>query len=213
MIVGALGFLFQRMPTAYLPNEDQGIMYAQVNLPVGSTLEQTEQVMEQVRNHFLVNEKETVASCFTIAGRNFSGTGQNAGMAFVHLKDWELRNRPDLKVDAMLERAMGRFSKIRNAQVFAFPPPAVVELGRAGGFDFQLQDRGGIGHEALMAASNQMLGMAAKDPRLIRVRPNGLEDVPQYRIDVDWEKAGALGIPIRLHPHHHLSGLRQRLCK
>jgi len=196
VIVGALAFLFQRMPTAYLPDEDQGMMFAQVYLPVGSTLEQTEQIMGQVRNHFLVNEKESVESCFTIAGRNFSGAGQNAGMAFIHLKDWEVRNRPDMKVDAVLKRAMGRFSKIRNAQVFAFPPPAVVELGRAGGFDFQLQDRGGIEHEALMAARHQMLDMAAKDLRLTRVRPNGLEDEPQYRVDVDWEKAGALGVPI-----------------
>ena len=117
-------------------------------------------------------------------------------MAFVKLKDWELRTRPDLKVGAVVGRAMQAFSQIRNARVVAFPPPAVVELGQAGGFDFQLQDRGGLGHEALMAARNQLLGMAAQDPRLTKVRPNGLEDVPQYRIDVDWEKAGALGIPI-----------------
>ena len=118
------------------------------------------------------------------------------GLAFIKLKDWDLRNRPNLKVDAIVGRAMGKFSQIRNARVFAFPPPAVIELGMAAGFDFQLQDRGGVGHEALMAARNQMLGMAAGDPRLIRVRPNGLEDVSQYRIDVDWGKAGALGVPI-----------------
>ncbi len=135
-------------------------------------------------------------TCLTLAGRGFSGAGQNAGLAFVRLRDWDLRNRPDLKVDALVGRAMARFSRIRNARVFAFPPPAVVELGQAGGFDFQLQDRGGVGHDALTAARNQLLGMAAKDPRLIRVRPNGLEDVPQYRIDVDWEKAGTLGVPI-----------------
>jgi HAE1 family hydrophobic/amphiphilic exporter-1 len=196
LIVGALGFLFWRMPTAYLPNEDQGIMFIQASLPAGSTLEQTKAVMDQVRNHFLVDEKEAVSTCFTLAGRSFSGTGQNVGLGFITLRDWSLRQRPDLKVTALVGRAMGKFSKIRNARVFAFSPPAVRELGQAGGFDFQLQDRGGLGHEALMAARNQMLGMAAKDPRLIRVRPNGLEDVPQYRIDVDWEKAGTLGVPI-----------------
>ena len=196
VIVVALGFLFQRMPTAYLPDEDQGIMFIQAMLPEGSTLEQTQEVLDQVRTHFLENEKEAVASVLTVAGRSFSGAGQNVGLGFVKLKDWDLRPGADLKVNAVVKRAMARFSRIRNARVFAFPPPAVLELGRAGGFDFQLQDRGGLGHETLMAARNQMLGMAAQDPRLIRVRPSGLEDVPQYRIDVDWEKAGALGVPI-----------------
>ena len=145
-----------------------------------------------------------MASCFTVAGRGFSGSGQNTGLAFVKLKDWDLRPRADLKVNALVGRAMVKFSQLRNAMVFAFPPPAVLELGRAGGFEFQLQDRGGMGHEALMAARNQMLGLAAQDPRLIRVRPSGLEDVTQYRIDVDWEKAGALGVPINS-IHHTIS--------
>jgi HAE1 family hydrophobic/amphiphilic exporter-1 len=196
LLVAALGFLFQRMPTAYLPNEDQGILFVQVTLSAGSTLEQTEQILDQVRHHFLVDEKDAVATCFTLAGRSFSGTGQNVGLSFVKLKDWGLRDRAELKADSLLKRAMGRFSKLRNAQVFAFPPPAVMELGQSGGFDFQLQDRSGAGHEALMAARNQLLGTAAEDPRLTRVRPNGLEDVSQYRIDVDWEKADALGVPI-----------------
>ena len=196
LIVAALAYLFRRMPTAYLPDEDQGIMFVQAMLPAGATLEQTEAVMAQVRQYLEEHEKEAVESCMTLAGRSFSGTGQNNGMSFVKLRDWELRDRPDLKVTAVAGRAMRAFSQIRNARVFAFPPPAVVELGTAGGFDFQLQDRGGLGHEALMAARNQLLGMAAQDPRLTKVRPNGLEDVPQYRVDVDWEKAGALGIPI-----------------
>ncbi|RJR44241.1 MAG: efflux RND transporter permease subunit [Deltaproteobacteria bacterium] len=196
LITAAVGFIFLRLPTAYLPNEDQGVMFVQVMLPAGSTLEQTKQVLDQVRHHFLVDEKEAVASCFTVAGRGFSGSGQNTGLAFVMLKKWHLRPGANLKVNALAGRAMGRFSQIRNAMVFAFPPPAVLELGRAGGFDFQLQDRGGLGHQALMAARNQLLGMAAQDPRLMRVRPSGLEDVTQYRIDVDWEKAGALGVPI-----------------
>ena len=196
LLVAVMGFLFHRMPTAYLPQEDQGLMYVQVTLSSGSTLEQTAEVMTQVRNHFLTDEKEAVAGCFTLAGRGFSGTGQNVGLGFVSLKDWNQRRSTELKVGALVKRAMSKFSKIRNARVFAFPPPAVMELGRAGGFDFQLQDRSGLGHESLMAARNQLLGMAAKDPRLIRVRPSGLEDVAQYRIDVDWERAGTLGVPI-----------------
>jgi hydrophobe/amphiphile efflux-1 (HAE1) family protein len=196
VIVAVLGFLFHRMPTAYLPDEDQGIMFVQAMLPAGSTLEQTKQVLDQVRRYFLGDEKDAVESCFTLSGRGFSGTGQNVGLAFIKLKDWDRRHRADLKINALLRRAMGKFAKIRNARVFAFPPPAVLELGQAGGFDFQLQDRGGLGHETLMAARNKLLALAAKDPRLTRVRPNGLEDVPQYRIDVDWEKAGALGVDI-----------------
>jgi HAE1 family hydrophobic/amphiphilic exporter-1 len=196
LIVAALGLLFRRMPTAYLPDEDQGTMYAQLLLPAGSTMEQTEEVMAQVRRYFEEHEKEAVASIFTIAGRGFAGVAQNSGFAFIKLRDWELRNRPDLKVSAVVARASKEFSKIRNARAFAFAPPSVIELGQSGGFDFQLQDRGGLGHEELMAARNRLLDMAAKDPRLSRVRPNGLEDVPEYRIDVDWEKAGALGVPI-----------------
>jgi len=117
-------------------------------------------------------------------------------MAFVKLKDWKLRGRPDLKVTALAGRARGAFSRIRNAMVFAFAPPAVVELGMSKGFDFQLLDRGGLGHAGLMAARNQLLGMAMQEPVLTKVRPNGLEDVPEYRVDVDWDKAGALGLPI-----------------
>jgi hydrophobe/amphiphile efflux-1 (HAE1) family protein len=196
LIVAAMGILFLRMPTAYLPDEDQGIMLVQAMLPANSTLEQADEVLSRVRNYFLEHEKEAVESVFTVSGVSFSGRGQNAGLAFVKLRDWELRSRPDLKVGAVAGRAMGEFSKIRNAMVFAFAPPAVVELGQAKGFDFQLLDRGGLGHARLMEARNKLLGMAAGDPVLTKVRPNGLEDVPEYRIDVDWERAGALGVPI-----------------
>ncbi|MBW2177729.1 MAG: efflux RND transporter permease subunit [Deltaproteobacteria bacterium] len=196
LIVGAMGYLFQRMPTAYLPNEDQGILLVQAILPSGSTLEQTEEVMNKVRDHFLTQEKEGVDSFMSVSGVSFGGQAQNMGLGFARLKDWKLRKRPDLKVEAIAGRAMGAFSQIKEAMVFAFPPPAVIELGNATGFDFQLQDRGGLGHAKLMAARNQLLGMAAQDSRLIRVRPNGMEDVPEYRIDVDWEKAGVFGVPI-----------------
>ena len=193
LIVGALGWLFRRMPTAYLPDEDQGILLVQAMLPANSTLEQTKEVMDEVRDFFLNQEKDSVESCFTVSGMSLAGQGQNGGLAFVMLRDWKLRNRPELKVDAVAGRAMGRFARIRNAMVYAFAPPAVVELGMAKGFDFQLLDRGGMGHADLVAARNQLLGMAAQDPVLTKVRPNGFEDVPEYRIDVDWRKAGATG--------------------
>jgi len=196
LIVGAMGILFQRMPTSYLPNEDQGILMVQAMLPSNATLEQTEAVMDKVRDHFLIQEKDAVESFMSISGFSFGGQGQNMGFGFVRLRDWELRQRPDLKARAVAGRAMGAFSRINEAMVFAFLPPAVIELGNATGFDFQLQDRGGLGHAKLIEARNQLLGMAAQDPRLANVRPNGMEDVPEYRIKVDWDKAGALGVPV-----------------
>ncbi|WP_319407856.1 efflux RND transporter permease subunit [uncultured Desulfosarcina sp.] len=196
LIVVAMGYLFRKMPTAYLPEEDQGMLYVQAMLPANSTLEQTKAVLDKVKKHFLNQEKESVEALMTVAGFSFSGAGQNVGLAFVRLRDWDLRHRPDLKVKAVVGRAMGVFSTYRDAMVFAFPPPAVIELGHASGFDFELLDRGGVGHAELIKARNQLLGIAARDPRLASVRPNGLEDVPQYRINVDWEKAGALGLPI-----------------
>ena len=196
VIVAAMGVLFLRMPTAYLPDEDQGIMMVQALLPANSTLEQTDEVLKRVRTYFLENEKDTVEAVFTVSGVSFSGRGQNAGFSFIKLKDWDLRGGANQKVGAVAGRAMAEFSKIRNAMVFAFAPPAVVELGQAKGFDFQLLDRGGLGHAKLMEARNKLLGMAAGAPALTKVRPNGLEDVPEYRIDVDWEKAGAQGVPI-----------------
>jgi len=196
VIVAVMGVLYLRMPTGYLPDEDQGILLAQVIMPKGATLEQTGKVTEQVQRYFQENEKEAVESCMTMSGIGFSGRGQNNGMLFVKLKDWGLRNRGNLRAKAVAGRAMGALSGIRSALVFTFPPPPVVELGVAKGFDFEILDRGGLGHDALMAAQNQLLGIVAKDPRLNAVRPNSMEDVSEYRIDVDWEKAGALGVPI-----------------
>ncbi|MBN1492348.1 MAG: efflux RND transporter permease subunit, partial [Phycisphaerae bacterium] len=196
LIVAGLGFLFMRMPTSYLPDEDQGILFAQIMLPTGSTAEQTQAVANEVQRFFLEQEKEAVDSCMTIVGMAFSGRAQNNGMCFIKLKDWKLRDEPHLRAKAVAGRAMANFAQIRNALVFAFPPPSVIELGHATGFDFQLMDRGGNGHDALMQARNQLLGIAAQDPRLVKVRPNGMEDVPEYRVDVDWEKAGAQGVPI-----------------
>ena len=196
LIVIALVFLFERMPTSYLPDEDQGIMMVQVTLPPGSALGQTEDVLNEVSSYFLNDEKDAVESVMTISGASFGGEGQNVGMGFVKLKDWALRERKDLKVDAVIGRSTSRFSQIRRAVVFAFSLPAVAELGNAKGFDFQLQDRGGLGHEALMDARNEILQLASQDPRLRAVRHNGLDDVPQYHVNVDWEKAGVLGVPL-----------------
>ncbi len=196
MIVALMVLLYMRMPTSYLPDEDQGILLAQILLPTGSTLEQTQAVADEVQDYFKKNEKEAVESCLTITGTGFSGRAQNNGMVFVKLKDWKLRNKPSLKVKAVAGRVMGAFAGNTKAIVYAFPPPSVTELGNARGVDFQLLDRGGLGHSALMDARNQLLGMASKDGRLASVRPNGMEDVPEFRVDIDWEKAGALGVPV-----------------
>jgi HAE1 family hydrophobic/amphiphilic exporter-1 len=196
LIVAVMGLLLLQLPKSYLPDEDQGTLIVMATLPSGSTLEQTREVMEVVKKHFLAEEKDAVEAIMTMSGQNQSGRGQNIGMAYVKLKDWKLRTRRELRAPAVADRAMRAFSQIRNARVFAFPPPPVTELGNAKGFDFQLQDRGGLGHDGLMAARNQLLAMAAKDPRVTRVRPNGLEDTSQYKIDIDWKKAGALGVPI-----------------
>ncbi len=196
VIVAAVGIILLRVPTSYVPDEDQGILFSQIMLPTGSTLEQTKKIVKEVQQYFQENEKDAVESCMTISGAGFNLRAQTNGMVFVKLRDWHLRNRSDLKVKAVAARAMGAFSRIRNAMVFAFPPPSVIELGMATGFDFQLLDRGGLGHEKLMEARNQLLGMAMQDKRLTKIRPNGIEDVSQYYIDVDWKKAGALGVPI-----------------
>ena len=196
LIVGGLGFLFMRMPSSFLPDEDQGILMCQIILPTGATLEQTQAVADEVGRYFQENEKDAVESCMTIAGMGFAGRAQNNGMVFAMLKNWNLRDRPNLRVKAIAGRAMMAFARMRKAMVFAFPPPPVFELGTARGVDFQLMDRGGLGHDALMAARNQFLGMAMQDKRLVNVRPNGMEDVSQFRVDVDWEKAGVLGVPI-----------------
>ncbi|MFA6346032.1 MAG: efflux RND transporter permease subunit, partial [Syntrophales bacterium] len=196
MIVVVMGVLILRMPTAYLPDEDQGTLLAQVMMPTGSTMEQTLEVSGNIQDYFKKHEAETVESVMALTGYGFSGRSQNNGMVFVRLKDWDLRDKPDMKAPAIASRATMAFANIRNAIVYAFTPPAVPELGMSKGFDFQLLDRGGLGHQALMDAQNQLLGIIAQDPRVTKVRPNSREDVPEYRIDVDWEKAGALGVPI-----------------
>jgi len=196
VIVVAMVWLFKKMPTAYLPDEDQGTLLVQVVLPVGSTLEQTETVMNKISDYFLTQETNAVKSCQIVSGANFAGQGQNAAMAFVDMQDWELRKDKSLNVFSVAQRAMKEFSKFKNARIFVFAPPSVSELGVAQGFDFELVDRGGLGHSQLMAARNQLFEMAAKDPRVAKVRPNGFEDMPEYRVDVSWKKAGMLETPI-----------------
>ncbi len=195
-IVVVLGFLFVRMPTSFLPEEDQGVMFNQVMLPAGATQERTLEVLRKVERHFLEDEKDTVKALFTVAGFSFGGSGQNMGIGFVNLKGWDERQGPGMDVKSVAGRAMGAFSQIREAMVFAFVPPAVIELGTSNGFNVQLQDRSGLGHTALVAARNQFLGMAAQDKRLVGVRPNGQDDTPEFRLEVDHAKAGALGISV-----------------
>jgi multidrug efflux pump len=195
-IVVGMVFLFQRLPTSFLPDEDQGFIICQIQLPAGATQERTMKVVEQLEKHFLEKEKNTVEAVITVAGFSFAGRGQNMGLAFVRLKDWKYRQSPDLKAPAVAGRAMKAFSQFRDGMAFAFSPPAVVELGQANGFDFMLQDRGGLGHEKLMEARNMLLGMAMKNPKLIAVRPNGQDDSPQFKLDIDDVRAGALGVPL-----------------
>ncbi|HSD21500.1 MAG TPA: efflux RND transporter permease subunit [Anaeromyxobacter sp.] len=196
VIVAGLAALFARMPTGFLPAEDQGVAYGQVLLPPGSTLESTRAVLEKLSTHLLTEEKEAVESVMSIAGFSFASRGQNVGVVFVRLRPWDERKADRLKAPAVTARVTRAFSTLREANVFVFTPPAVSELGNANGFELQLQDRGNLGHDALMAARNQLLGLAQKDPRLAKVRPAGLEDTAQYKIDVDQQKASALGISL-----------------
>ncbi|WP_370317786.1 efflux RND transporter permease subunit [Pseudoalteromonas sp.] len=194
LIVGGMVFIFSQLPSAFLPDEDQGILFNQVSLPAGATTEQTLKVVEKMEHHFLEEQSEAVKSIFTVTGFSFAGSGQNAAIGFVGLKHWDERQRPDLTVGAVAGKAMGYFSTIKEAFVFAFPPPAVVELGTANGFTLFLQDRVGLGHEKLLEARNMFLGMAAQNPVLSGVRPNGQEDKPELELDIDLAKAEALGL-------------------
>lgn len=197
LIVVGMAVLFLRLPTSFLPEEDQGVFLTMIQLPSGATQERTQKVLDQVTHYYLNNEKANVESVFTVNGFSFSGQGQNSGMAFVSLKPWEERSGEENSVEAVIARATRAFSQIRDGLVFPFNMPAIVELGTATGFDFELIDQGGLGHDALTKARNQLLGMVAQHPDLlVRVRPNGLEDTPQFKLDVDQEKAQALGVSL-----------------
>ncbi|AJQ93424.1 efflux RND transporter permease subunit [Gynuella sunshinyii] len=195
LIIAGLAVLWQRLPTSFLPEEDQGVILGMVQLPAGATQERTLEVMEKVRQHFLNAEKQSIDAVFDVAGFSFAGQGQNMGMLFIKLKDWKEReNNPAMSVNAIIGRGWAALSQIKEAQVYVFNLPAMPELGTANGFDAYLQDNGNLGHEKLIAVRNQLLGMASQDPSLMAVRPNGMEDTPQFNIDVDYEKAMALGV-------------------
>ncbi|KFC83421.1 multidrug efflux RND transporter permease subunit AcrB [Buttiauxella agrestis] len=197
LIVVGMAFLFIRLPSSFLPDEDQGVFLTMAQLPAGATQERTQAVLDDVTKYYLEKEKDNVNSVFTVNGFGFSGQGQNTGLAFVSLKDWDERPGEENKVPAIAGRASAEFSKIKDAIVFAFNLPAIVELGTATGFDFQLIDQANLGHEKLTQARNQLFGEVAKHPDLlVGVRPNGLEDTPQFKVDIDQEKAQALGVSI-----------------
>ena len=197
IIVVGMAYLFVRLPSSFLPDEDQGVFMTMVQLPAGATQERTQKVLNEVTHYYLTKEKNNVESVFAVNGFGFAGRGQNTGIAFVSLKDWADRPGEENKVEAITMRATRAFSQIKDAMVFAFNLPAIVELGTATGFDFELIDQAGLGHEKLTQARNQLLAEAAKHPDMLTsVRPNGLEDTPQFKIDIDQEKAQALGVSI-----------------
>ena len=197
LIVVGMAVLFLRLPTSFLPEEDQGVFMTMIQLPAGATQERTQKVLDQVTHYYLNNEKANVESVFTVNGFSFSGQGQNAGLAFISLKPWDERNGKENSVEAVIARATRAFSQIPDGLVFPFNMPAIIELGTATGFDFELIDQGGLGHTALTSARKQLMGMVAEhSDLLVRVRPNGLEDTPQFKLDVDQEKAQALGVAL-----------------
>jgi multidrug efflux pump len=196
LIVGLMAILFTRVPHSFLPDEDQGMMFAQVTLPPGATQERTERALRQMRDYFLNDEKEAVLGVFTISGFNFAARGQASGLCFIRMRDWKDRPGARNRVQAVAARASQYFRQIADGQAFAFAPPAVAELGTASGFDIEILDRTNQGHDKLMAARDQLLGLARKDPRLVQVRANGLDDEPQYLFNIDWEKASALSLGV-----------------
>lgn len=197
LIVAGMAVLFMRLPTSFLPEEDQGVFMTMVQLPPGATQARTQKVLDTVTDYYLTHEKENVQSVLSINGFSFSGQGQNTGMAFISLKPWEERPGKENSVFGVVQRATAAFSKIKDGMVFPFNLPAILELGTATGFDFQLIDQANLGHEALTKARNELLGMVQQYPdKLVRVRANGLQDTSQFKIDVDSEKAQALGVSL-----------------
>ena len=193
-LVGAMGWTFLQTPTGFLPDEDQGILFTLIQAPTGATAERTQKVVEKVEKHFQQGEAENVDSMFGVVGFSFAGQGQNMGLAFVRMKDWEERPSPAQSVQAVAGRGFAALSQIKDALVFPIVPPSVIELGNVSGFDFHLQARGGQSHEELLNARNMLLGMAAQSSLIASARPSGLEDAAQYRLDIDWRAAGAMGV-------------------
>ncbi|MEQ9889105.1 multidrug efflux RND transporter permease AcrD [Pectobacterium zantedeschiae] len=195
-IIGVMAFLFFRLPTSFLPQEDRGVFTTQVQLPPGATQQQTLQVVNKIEQYYLTQEKDTVTSVFSTIGSGPGGNGQNVARLFVRLKDWNERTTPESSSFAVIERATKAFRNIKEARVFASSPPSINGLGSAAGFAMRLQDRGGLGHDALMEARDQLLNMADSNRELARVRHNGLDDSSQLRIHIDQRKAQALGVSV-----------------
>ena len=194
-IIGIMAAIFLRIPSSFLPEEDQGIMFTLVQLPAGATLDETQAVLDKVNAYYKNQEPDNVASVFTVAGFSFAGSGQNMGLAFVRLSDWDARPGDKNTAQAVAGRAMGYFmTQINEAQVFAIVPPAITELGNASGFNLMLQDSGNLGHDGLLEARNQLLGMAAQNKQVTGVRPNGQEDAPQLKVNINQEQAAAYGL-------------------
>jgi multidrug efflux pump len=198
LIVAGMCWLFTLIPSAFLPEEDQGVLFAQVQTPSGASAELTEKIIDDMRKYLLDEEKDVVRSVFTVTGFNFAGRGQSSGMAFIMLKPWAERTGKGSSVGELARRVQGRFfsGDFKGGMLFAFAPPAVMELGNATGFNLFLQDRAGVGHEVLNEARDKFLALAAKSPVLQAVRQNGLRDEPQYKLLIDDEKARTLGISL-----------------
>ncbi len=196
VMIGGMVYLFTKIPTSFLPTEDQGIMYLSVNAPSGASLERTSESLEKIESYLLNQEKENVEHLFTVAGFSVAGRAQSSGFGFIGLKDWDNRKRPDQSVMAIAARSMGAFNQFQDVMAFTYFPPPIRELGNASGFDLRLLDRGGLGHATLMQARNQLLIEASKNPLLSGVRPNGLNDTAQYNLEIDYKKAASLGISI-----------------
>lgn len=196
LLLGGMVFLFLRLPTSFLPQEDRGMFLTSIQLPSGSTQQQTMKIMKKVEDYFFTHEKDTVSSIFATVGSGPGGNGQNVARMFIRLKDWKERDPKTGSSFAIIERATKAFDQIKEARVFANNPPAISGLGSSAGFDMELQDHAGAGHDALMAARDRLLNLAEKDPRLTRVRHNGLDDSPQLQVDIDQRKAQALGVSI-----------------
>jgi multidrug efflux pump len=196
ILVAFVALGFAKIPTGFLPDEDQGTVFAVIQLPPGATQDRTLEVIKQVERHALEDQNEAVESVLTVAGFSFAGGGQNAGMAFIKLRPWDERTRDDLQIGAVIAKASRFFATIQDAQIFAFSPPAVAELGNASGFDLMLQDRANLGHDALMQARNQLLGALSQESKLVGVRPNGQEDTPELRLVIDTHQAGSMGLSL-----------------
>ncbi|NVB84218.1 MAG: efflux RND transporter permease subunit [Kofleriaceae bacterium] len=196
-IAAAVVLLFKRLPTGFLPQEDQGQIFVQVQLPPGATQEETRAVLKEVSDYLLEHEKEAVSSALDVVGFSFIGLGQNVGSVFVRLKDWEERDAKRLRAPAVVARTMKATAHLRSAKIIAFPPPPILELGFVAGFQLQLQDRGGLGHDRLLQAQDQLIAMAAKNPALTKVRPGGLPDRPEFKLEVDENKASSFGLRLQ----------------